>query len=166
MSLEIKDRAMVPPGGWDYVQEVTVNGVIVNHKLVSNNLAQLEKKVRTFRKANGIPESKELRHEIIENLCDRRPELCRDTKEERPVGRIASFARAMLGWANQGFKTVPEPDLHQRQEICLACEYWKGWRTAGIGICGKCGCPAGRVTLKLYIPDQECPIGKWKKVNL
>lgn len=146
------------------MQALTANGEHREVRLVAHNLGHLERKIRKLRTANGLPEGQDVQQEILDQLWERRPELCRDTAQEKPVGRIASFARAMIEWRNSGFQTVPDEVLHERQGHCLDCEHWRGWKTAGIGVCRKCGCPAGRLTLKLYLPDQVCPVGKWGKV--
>lgn len=42
----------------------------------------------------------------------------------------------------------------KRKEICNNCEYNGKW------ICKKCGCI---LPLKISIPSQKCPIGKWEQ---
>jgi hypothetical protein len=57
-------------------------------------------------------------------------------------------------------KCSPE-EIDQRFAICNSCEYYKN------STCEKCGCYAVRDSIymnKLAWKDQECPIGKWKKL--
>lgn len=49
--------------------------------------------------------------------------------------------------------TLPETDLSKgRLEICGGCDQWTGTT------CKKCGC---FTKLKVKIPEEKCPLGKW-----
>jgi rubrerythrin len=48
---------------------------------------------------------------------------------------------------------TPESDMSRRRlEVCKTCENWTGHT------CKVCGC---FTALKVRLPDEACPIGKW-----
>jgi hypothetical protein len=64
-----------------------------------------------------------------------------------------------LKWAATGVKkaakalTMPKtPESEARLEVCKGCDQWTGKS------CKVCGC---FVNLKVRIPEEKCPLGKW-----
>jgi len=51
-------------------------------------------------------------------------------------------------------KPSDSPMALKRLEVCKGCEHWTGSK------CRKCGCFTG---LKVRLPEEACPIGKWGK---
>lgn len=59
---------------------------------------------------------------------------------------------AGLEWENI---KLSEEERNIRYDICKSCE----WLFTPTNSCKKCGC---FMALKTYMPNQSCPIGKWK----
>lgn len=51
-------------------------------------------------------------------------------------------------------KPADSPMALKRLEVCKGCEHWTGSK------CRKCGC---FTSLKVRLPSEACPIGKWAK---
>ena len=121
-------------------------------------------KVRAHRSANNISH-RGLERQVIEQICDQRPEGCEDVDESgqpTPFEKAAQFSRAMFAWVKQGCPVLDGPAYAARKAVCLDCEWWRGEGTAiGTGKCGKCGCSG----LKLFLATERCPIGKWEAEN-
>lgn len=54
---------------------------------------------------------------------------------------------------------LTEEERNIRYDICKKCE----WLFIPTNTCKKCGC---FMTVKTYMPEQSCPIGKWKSISL
>ena len=52
-------------------------------------------------------------------------------------------------------------EAHRRQRICMACEEMGS--TIGAKFCKVCKC---LLRPKSYIPNAECPLGKWELENV
>lgn len=78
---------------------------------------------------------------------------CGKKKKMPPATKRAlNFAKALLWWAADAFRTVDEAEYNRRLQICDACEWQSdGW-------CYECGC---------YLPAKasgtvwRCALGKW-----
>ena len=58
----------------------------------------------------------------------------------------------------QTLKIKCEPEIRaQRWETCQGCEH-----LTAMNRCRKCGC---FMELKTWMPEQECPLQKWRKVS-
>lgn len=78
--------------------------------------------------------------------------------------RLKTFLKSLLFHVWAGFPKSTTSEILDRYSICLSCEKFKHNKSE----CGVCGCNINkkRVFLnKLAWADQECPIGKWKKIN-
>lgn len=67
------------------------------------------------------------------------------------VGRVAA-----------GMPMCSDEEIIRRHDICRTCEFLVD------DACTQCGCPVSRVAgyvSKLSWADQECPVGKWGKVE-
>ena len=69
--------------------------------------------------------------------------------------RIASSTRAAWGFVASGGATVGDEEFEKRKSICEACPHWNGRR------CAICGC----LSMKLHLPSERCPVGKWQVVS-
>lgn len=79
--------------------------------------------------------------------------------QEGPVQVVAETRNRGMGWAVQGAKkaakalTMPKTEeSEKRLEVCKGCDQWTGKS------CKVCGC---FVSLKVRIPEEKCPLGKW-----
>lgn len=70
--------------------------------------------------------------------------------------KAANFAGALAGHAAAGFPQAPPEVLTERLATCQTCEHLDG------RACRVCGCFVGE---KAKWAEQECPVGKWPKVD-
>lgn len=72
--------------------------------------------------------------------------------------QILSFTQSFIAYLKSGKQEVP-PQLYQQRIItCFKCEKrTKDWR------CSECGCS---LELKAKWATEECPLGKWQKIEL
>lgn len=159
--MRVKDRQQSPPGGYSFTEPSTAV------KFHAWNLQALFGMVRKHRIANKIPQAKPLQIDVEEQICIARPELCWEVNEKGD--RITmyqlggDFVKAMWRWAKAGFEIVPTEIFDERKNTCLTCEFWRGYHDYGVGYCGKCGCAAGRVSVKQWMATEKCPQNKWKR---
>ena len=76
--------------------------------------------------------------------------------------KLKNFAKATAEHVANGLPMCTEEEIIQRHNICLGCEFFKD------DTCSKCGCPLVRTkqfVSKLSWADQECPVGKWGKIQ-
>jgi hypothetical protein len=83
----------------------------------------------------------------------------KDGLKEPPPPEVQRQVARDLSWALKGAakatKAVFKPETEEskaRLEVCKACPEWTGKS------CKVCGC---FVNLKVRIPEEKCPIGKW-----
>lgn len=148
---EFRDQFAVPPGGWWYEHPET------KHVIRSTNQQKLVLDIRDYCAANNLPIPARLAQLVVEQICERIPAFCYDTEPPGPLDRLRTFATAMAQWVRDGFAVVPNQELERRRDVCETCQFWAGESSFGYGRCAKCGCTG----LKLFMPQQECPIGKW-----
>ena len=78
------------------------------------------------------------------------------------IKKIMNFANSTVSHIKSGMPTCTNEQIIQRHDICLGCEFFSD------DTCTKCGCPLIRnkqFVSKLAWADQECPVGKWGKIN-
>jgi hypothetical protein len=76
--------------------------------------------------------------------------------------RVKNFTVAAVGHVAAGMPTCTEQEIIARHDICLTCPHLTG------GLCELCGCPIARAAgyfSKLSWADQECPAGKWGRIE-
>lgn len=117
--------------------------------------------VRDYNKANNLPDIIGLEQKIIDYICQEEPDYCASTEPPTMAEKARNFSRAMVDWVANGFKVITHEQFEERQSICNQCPYWRGESMLGYGSCAKCGCSG----LKLYLPSQSCPDGRWKAIN-
>ena len=142
-----------PPGLWRYRHPQT-------GRLFSGgySLSRICAMVREYNQANSLPDIPNLDQEIIAYICNEEPDYCVSTEPPTLAEKAKTFTRAMVEWASYGFPVVDQAVLEERRATCAACPYWRGEEMFGYGACGKCGCSG----LKLFLPTQKCPDGRWK----
>src|ERR1051326_6138159 len=125
-------------------------------------LEQTRRFAENHRLANNLPIGVAWREQFLGNVCLNTPgAACKDASvQTRPtLAQLAkSFGTALAKWARDGFSTVPVQTLESRRGTCHDCDFWGGdGAYFGLGKCRKCGCSG----LKLFLPTERCPIGKW-----
>jgi len=152
-----KDIHSGPPGLWRYTHPIT--GVKFGGAF---SLGRMVAMVEDYNKANNIDPIVGLYQKIIDYMCEQEPDWCMSTEPPTLAQRLKTFSQAAVDWAANGFKNVPHDVFEARKSICLQCHYWKGEMAFGYGGCGKCGCSG----LKLFLPTQKCPDGRWGAINV
>lgn len=152
-----RDIRQTPYNLWRYVHPVS--GVKFSGHY---SLSSLMSMVLEYNSNNGFPPIENLDQKIIDYICKEDPNYCVSTEPPTLAERARSFAIAASEWVASGFKHVTHEQFEERKSICNKCPYWKGDSAFGYGGCGKCGCSA----LKLYLPSQKCPDGRWNSINV
>lgn len=129
-----------------------------NTMVHASSLAQL---ITRLRQQYGRTGMGNIDYELVRALvCERYPQEC----ETLPIPLIENakhFIKAMKDWNRGGRLRVSEETFNQRKSTCLACPNWRGLHSAEVGFCSLCKCSAGKLSLKLWIPTEKCPAGKW-----
>jgi hypothetical protein len=91
------------------------------------------------------------------------PDLSRDAADAPGfLAKVKNFASAAVSHVAAGMPMCTDEEILARHNICLQCEHLKD------NACSLCGCPVARAfgyVSKLSWADQECPAGKWGKVD-
>lgn len=152
-----KNIDSTPPGMWRFTHPVT--GVTFGGAF---SITRMMAMVEEYNRANNFDRIDNLYQKIIDYMCENEPDWCESTEPPTFAQRLRSFTQAAVDWAANGFTNVPHEVFESRKSICLKCPYWKGESAFGYGGCGKCGCTA----LKLFLPTQKCPDGRWGSINV
>ncbi len=82
--------------------------------------------------------------------------------------KILKFLETMFIWGKYRFKRNTKDVIDHRATICqgsknnyiksTSCDEWNPNSYFKLGNCKVCGCTRG----KWYVPNSECPLGKWK----
>ena len=88
----------------------------------------------------------------------------KENKEKLPPlhKRLKSFAVGAIKHVAKGMPTCTQEEINERLTICHGCKWFRG------SACYKCGCACNnnkKFLNKLAWADQECPIGKWGKIE-
>lgn len=156
--MKIKDKFLVPPGGWDYTQPETATHFAVP------SWGGLLADVKKHRLGNQLPIPLNFNKQMENDWCARHPDKCTFEEDDRPPNLVAAaweFGKAMIFWAKEGFPKVDNETFERRQKICLGCPFYKGWGDGAIAICRRCRCANGRLTIKLIMATEKCPESKW-----
>ncbi len=91
------------------------------------------------------------------------PDLSRDAADAPGfLAKVRNFASAAVSHVAAGMPTCTDEEIIARHNICLTCEHLKD------NACSLCGCPVARAfgyVSKLSWADQECPAGKWGRIE-
>lgn len=77
--------------------------------------------------------------------------------------RLKTFLKSLLFHVQAGLPKSSKAQIQERLAICITCEKYNKKRSE----CMVCGCAISNKKIflnKLAWADQECPIGKWKKL--
>lgn len=78
--------------------------------------------------------------------------------------RIKTFLKSLFFHVRSGLPKATRSEILYRYNICLSCDRFEKNKSQ----CGVCGCNIenkSKFLNKLAWADQECPIGKWPKIN-
>ena len=95
-------------------------------------------------------EIEQQRHREEQQASERAPE----SEESKNGASIIDMVRAAPKVFSAMLKPSDSPMVLKRLEVCKGCEHWTGSK------CRKCGC---FTSLKVRLPSEACPIGKWAK---
>ena len=79
--------------------------------------------------------------------------------------KIKIFLKSLFFHVWSGFPKSTQSEIFQRFSICQQCEEFNSTKME----CSVCGCSINtkkKFMNKLAWADQECPIGKWKKIGV
>ncbi len=77
--------------------------------------------------------------------------------------KIITFIKSLFFHIYAGFPKSTQQQINDRHSICLSCERFDSLNKE----CMECGCNINNRKIflnKLAWADQECPLGKWKKI--
>lgn len=77
--------------------------------------------------------------------------------------RLKTFVKSLFWHIARGLPKSGKQNIVYRYEICLACDKYNKKEST----CNECGCNISDQNIflnKLAWADQECPLGKWKKI--
>lgn len=78
--------------------------------------------------------------------------------------RLKTFIKSLFWHVYSGFPKSTKEEIEYRYSICLTCNEFNNNKNQ----CNVCGCVVKNQSIflnKLAWADQECPIGKWPKIN-
>jgi uncharacterized paraquat-inducible protein A len=79
------------------------------------------------------------------------------------ITKIIVFLKSLYWHIYSGCPKSTTSEIQQRYNICLDCEFFDKKNST----CLQCGCNVNNKKIfmnKLAWADQECPVGKWKKI--
>jgi hypothetical protein len=158
--LRVKDTNTVPPGYFRYRDPDSKT------LLKAPYYSTLRKQAREHRLANNLPIGLLWKDEFDAAVCREQPEICYETTAEKDMTaaeKATHFISSMANWVKSGFAVLPQVEYEARRAICRGtdgherCPQWRGENKKKFIACGKCGC----TKLKLFLPHEHCPLGKW-----
>ena len=79
------------------------------------------------------------------------------------LDQIASFLNSIYTlWTKHSGRFVTKEQLQARLDICSTCDHFTG---RGCRICKCCVNKTKQLFNKLAYPNEECPDGKWLKIE-
>lgn len=104
---------------------------------------------------NGMPDHAEANRQFQEQAAERDAQDAQEQAEvEKNGAGILDMMKAAPKVLSAMLKPSDSPMALKRLEVCKGCEHWTGSK------CRKCGC---FTSLKVRLPNEACPIGKWGK---
>lgn len=162
--LRPKNPGAVPPGGICRYKDPDA-GFIVSHPYYD----QVKAQAKDGRNKRGLQIPFNWDAFFDEQFCKATPTACVEVPDA-PVetspnwAQLAiSFGTSIFRWVASGGGVVPWETFKQRYRQCTGdadlprCPKFTTFRGTGITKCGSCGCSS----LKLWLPSERCPIGKW-----
>lgn len=81
------------------------------------------------------------------------------------LSKIKTFLKSLAFHVWAGFPKSSQQQIDSRFAICQACDEFYNSKDSTCLVCG-CNISRKKVFLnKLAWADQECPVGKWKKIR-
>lgn len=77
--------------------------------------------------------------------------------------KIKTFLKSLIFHIYAGSPKSTQQQIIDRYKICIICDEYN-WVKSECGICGCAISKKSKFLNKLAWADQECPIGKWKKI--
>lgn len=80
------------------------------------------------------------------------------------IQKIATFFKSLFFHIWSGLPKSTQEEINHRYGICSICEMYDKKNSS----CMMCGCNINTKKIflnKLAWADQECPLGKWEKIN-
>lgn len=120
----IKFRGAVPYGG-EYRLELTEKGFVG----FGTTFDMLMTNIRSYRKANALPNGLGLEEEVEFEVCKKYMAECIETDARIPVPRAINWEEAvqgtqvMVGTRLSGRGLVPREEAERRAQICLKCPW-------------------------------------------
>jgi|TARA_Y100000310_G_C20256945_1_gene611787 hypothetical protein len=106
---------------------------------------------------------KKYKQEIKNKIKKKKKKEEKERLEAPPLSkRLKNFTISAIKHVAKGMPTCTQEEIDERLEICRGCKWFRG------GSCRKCGCACNnnkKFLNKLAWADQECPIGKWGKIE-
>lgn len=78
--------------------------------------------------------------------------------------KLLTFLKSFYWHIYSGCPKATKQEIEQRFNICLDCSYYDSSNSS----CLQCGCNVNNKKIfmnKLAWADQECPVGKWKRLR-
>lgn len=78
--------------------------------------------------------------------------------------RLQTFVKSLFFHVMSGLPKSNQDEINSRYFICITCDQFDKQKSQ----CNVCGCNITRKSQflnKLAWADQECPLGKWTKIN-
>lgn len=78
--------------------------------------------------------------------------------------RLQTFLKSLTFHVLSGLPKTTQVEIDTRYDICYDCDQFNKTKSQ----CNVCGCNISRRSQflnKLAWADQECPLGKWSKIN-
>lgn len=107
-----------------------------------------------------FPCSKYKNDEKYRELCYKLNQKRIDAQTPNLIQKTLKAGEALYNYIKANMPNFLISELSKnRQEICLRCTEYNVERDE----CSKCGC---KIALKKEIPTEDCPMGKWPRINL
>lgn len=133
----LKSPGSIPYGG-EYSLNLPALGMVGR----GTNFHMLVDDIRTWRKANGLPNGLGLNDEIERQICLKHPAECKETDERIPQNRPIGFGdvidgtKVMADFKLSGSPLVSQEEANSRAAICVSCYNNRPYSKPCGGICG------------------------------
>jgi len=92
-----------------------------------------------------------------------------DAKKPNFLSRLANFSKAAISHIVKGSPSCTQEQIDARLAICKECPLYQiSANNPDVGSCNACGCNINKENKflnKLAWADQECPKGKWGRLD-
>lgn len=150
--IRIRDESLVK----QWVYRNPEDGFVISH---FGDVNATRNKAKIYRRANNYPVGADWNAQFERILCENLPVACEDFTPPTAAEQAASLARALYGWAKQGFPTRSNEEVERILAICRDCSEYGGETGPLKIICRLCHCSRRKV----YLKSEQCPMKppKW-----